>query len=1180
MIVGKLGRLVLLAAFASGAPAERLVPVEPGVPAELGGAVHAEQRGGSLWLEARLPEPGGRVLARSIGKNPIWERDALESPELEDRIRWELEFRDIQGASRQLAIEVNPWAAWRVEEAGRLVDNLPVRRTAEVNAAGWSAVVAVPLEALRLDWTSPQVRLQAERIRSRRALAPEFRWKADLGTVHLRRSAGMRLPELAEPKLGNTEPPLEVGRMAALPPLSAGWDDPAWQSVAPFELPRNEPYPRPPRYRTEIRWAHDGRTLAIFARMEEPEPVVARAGGRDSAVTGDDHLAVYLATSGSKFLQIAVGPAGTLLDALGSGPRITRPQSSFNARIERQTEILYGRWTARIDIPLEECAAALGEAGVPQQWRILLARHRAARPGEAAEWSTLPPAGGATSFYGPVRYRAVVLRQEAPERLAPPRPLARDPLTGLAAELVALPSRVWPPLYRRYHSVRTMVADHLRRKVEQAVLAERRAWEQVATLEDWERFRDERIRAFRASAGLFPPERPPLEARVTARHTGEGYQLENLIWQSRPGFWMTANLYLPAAPRPPLPAILIVHSQHFPKTQGELHDMGELWARTGCAVLIIERPGYGERTETLPWYRQAYGSRFNFTKQLFLAGESYSGWAAWDVIRSVDFLYERPEIDRSRIILLGAVAGGGEIAGVAAALDPRIKAVAPFNYDQGHVRVHGDLPGQIAGEFSPWLIAASTAPRKFVRAFEFGWEGAEEPDYPRLWVDGMARSEKVWGFYGARDDLASSQGYGLIRLSMERVSHCFSIGPQQREGLYPILERWFGIPYPSEKDRAILPDSQLSTNPWREEARKQESVRRRPHRDLVSLPPSVWAAIERRPMHRLVHEMAARQLEAARSRPRALAEELRPLLGEIDPPRSPQAEVFWARNLSIADVEAFSLAVEEGIRVPALLIRPRGTGPHPAVVAVAQAGKERFLSDRAGEIARLVQAGIAVCLADVRATGETAPSPDRADGGAFHAIAEMEFDLGRSLLGSRLKDLRTVLVHLRGRPEIDPARLALWGDSFSPPNPPGLWLDEVEFPGGPEIQYRAEPMGAHLALLAPLYEDGIRAVVARGGLAGYLTVHEAPITYVPIEDIVHGILKAGDIADIAAQLAPRALLIEGAVNGRNILVEEDQARRAFELARESYARAGAAARILLRRQPGDASTWLIRALRD
>ena len=77
----------------------------------------------------------------------------------------------------------------------------------------------------------------------------------------------------------------------------------------------------------------------------------------------------------------------------------------------------------------------------------------------------------------------------------------------------------------------------------------------------------------------------------------------------------------------------------------------------------------------------------------------------------------------------------------------------------------------------------------------------------------MKRSEKVWGFYNASENLASSQAYGLIRLSMERVSHCFSIGPQQRKDLYPMLQRWFNIPYPSPKDLSILPDSQLSTNP-------------------------------------------------------------------------------------------------------------------------------------------------------------------------------------------------------------------------------------------------------------------------------------------------------------------------------------------------------------------------------
>src|SRR5438270_12432669 len=56
------------------------------------------------------------------------------------------------------------------------------------------------------------------------------------------------------------------------------------------------------------------------------------------------------------------------------------------------------------------------------------------------------------------------------------------------------------------------------------------------------------------------------------------------------------------------------------------------------------------------------------------------GWMVWDLMRGVDLLLARPGIDSERIILLGAVAGGGDPAAVTAALDPRVKAVVPFNF--------------------------------------------------------------------------------------------------------------------------------------------------------------------------------------------------------------------------------------------------------------------------------------------------------------------------------------------------------------------------------------------------------------------------------------------------------------------------------------------------------------------
>jgi hypothetical protein len=40
-------------------------------------------------------------------------------------------------------------------------------------------------------------------------------------------------------------------------------------------------------------------------------------------------------------------------------------------------------------------------------------------------------------------------------------------------------------------------------------------------------------------------ERTPLDPRITASFERPGYGAENLMFQSRPGFWVTANLYLP-----------------------------------------------------------------------------------------------------------------------------------------------------------------------------------------------------------------------------------------------------------------------------------------------------------------------------------------------------------------------------------------------------------------------------------------------------------------------------------------------------------------------------------------------------------------------------------------------------------------------------------------------------------
>jgi hypothetical protein len=248
------------------------------------------------------------------------------------------------------------------------------------------------------------------------------------------------------------------------------------------------------------------------------------------------------------------------------------------------------------------------------------------------------------------------------------------------------------------------------------------------------------------------------------------------------------------------------------------------------------------------------------------------------------------------------------------------------------------------------------------------------------------------------------------------------------------------------------------------------------------------------------------------------------------------------------------------------------------VVAFSQHGKAHLLRERAGEIAALIAGGAAVCLPDLRGTGETCPKGSRELRSGATTLSATEWMLGQTLLGSRLRDLRSVLRYLHTRPDVDPARFALWGDSFAPVNPPGFsdpLLGEEE-PSRPE-GIPSEPLGGMLALFGALFEKGIAAVAARGTLAGYLSVLGDVYCYVPHDAIVPGALAAGDLCDVAAALAPCPLRIEGLVDGRNCRLQNAEVQRFFEPTFHAYREAEEA--LMLCAEPaGDLAAWLLHSL--
>jgi hypothetical protein len=232
------------------------------------------------------------------------------------------------------------------------------------------------------------------------------------------------------------------------------------------------------------------------------------------------------------------------------------------------------------------------------------------------------------------------------------------------------------------------------------------------------------------------------------------------------------------------------------------------------------------------------------------------------------------------------------------------------------------------------------------------------------------------------------------------------------------------------------------------------------------------------------------------------------------------------------------LETEPGIQVPLLLLLPdvKQHPRPPVVIGLAQGGKQGFVDERADTIARLLAGGAAVCLPDLRGTGETRPGDGRGRQSSATSLSASAWMLGETMLGWRLKDLRSLCRWLERREDVDATRIVLWGDSFSPINDSKRELaapwDADDLPG------QSEPSGAILALLGGLFEKNVRGVYGRGGLTSYRSLLSSPYLYVPHDAIVPFALSSAecDLEAVATALSPLPLKLEAQVDGLNRLV--------------------------------------------
>ena len=356
-------------------------------------------------------------------------------------------------------------------------------------------------------------------------------------------------------------------------------------------------------------------------------------------------------------------------------------------------------------------------------------------------------------------------------------------------------------------------------RTETARLADR-CLAEIKTADDWNKRRETYRLQLQEMLGLHPlPARTDLKPIVTGRVEREDFTVENLHFQSLPGLYVTANLYLPKRVTGPAPTILYL-SGHGPvisngvsygnKVSYQHH--GTWFARNGYVCLVVDTLQLGEilglhhgtYREGLWWWNAR--------------GYTPAGVEAWNCIRALDYLSTRPEVDPQRFGATGR-SGGGAYSWWIAALDERITAAAPvagITDLQDHV-VNGCVEGHCDCMFTVntyrWdypQVAALVAPRPLLLVNTdadsiFPLEGVERTD---------AQLRRLYKLLGAADRLGLVIAPGPHKDTQDLQVPVFRWFNRHLKNADPVIEMAARPQFtPAElKVFATLPADALNTN--------------------------------------------------------------------------------------------------------------------------------------------------------------------------------------------------------------------------------------------------------------------------------------------------------------------------------------------------------------------------------